>query len=523
MSRRGPRLAWRPGRYSDGLFTAVVLLIGLIARFNGFFSDSLWLDEAYTRYWTLQPLRDILLQPLSTEKFFTLLQCGVLAVFGDHDWALRLLPLLASLLAVPVIYRCVLLYAEKRVALVAAAFFWLFPLNVFWSRVGRGYTLLLLAATLTLYYSLLLTKNYRRSILWKLVGSTLLLLYSHKAGYFFAPLILVPIVIQSRRLVKEKWRILAPLSALILGCVPLLLNELASIEVNRVTFENSASLSTGGVTPISALGRSVYYMTPFTEAPTANLLPMPWVKFVVWVYLALFAVAVWRFRDRLLFCWIGVPPVFMGGMALLGMPAFIPTRTDLPLLAPLTIVLFLGIADWRQARRRMLALAALMSLLVPYYVTAFTRENAYVRRHDRANALAMTTQMGQYDACFLVDHAYFTYSRYLAPVLAQPCHAYRTTLNPNTALAATKAEVLRLEAMQGALAADGKVWVVAPATQTGLRHAQELVDTLRALAKEQRRVVQVTQAQFPFDWQGRVLIAQLNFTSEPAHSPKSTE
>ena len=94
--------------------------------------------------------------------------------------ALRLLPTLAGLLSLPLVYLLALRYLRYGVATSALGLFWLSPLVVYYSVAGRGYAWTLLAGLAGLAAALVLAQDrpvgrVRRRAAWAVIGGSAIL------------------------------------------------------------------------------------------------------------------------------------------------------------------------------------------------------------------------------------------------------------------------------------------------------------------------------------------------------------
>jgi mannosyltransferase len=137
----------------DGVLVALtVVAAGL--RLYGLGSQSLWYDEWLTTEAVGGGLGDLVHHVTDREGItptYFVVTWGWVRVFGDGDLALRLLPALAGIATVPVAYFAALAFdLSRRVARLAALLVAVNPLLVWYSQEARPYSLLALAAGLSL-------------------------------------------------------------------------------------------------------------------------------------------------------------------------------------------------------------------------------------------------------------------------------------------------------------------------------------------------------------------------------------
>jgi len=155
---------------------------------------ALWLDEAMLAVSLYERELSGLMQPLdyfqSAPLGWLWLQKAVILALGSSDWALRLWPLLASLLTLPLLYRLYCHWQGKSVALLGLGLAACTYILIFYAAEAKPYQTDVLAATLLLLGLQAWPEGPRR--LWWL-GSLGLLLpwFSLPAVLIMAPLGLV--------------------------------------------------------------------------------------------------------------------------------------------------------------------------------------------------------------------------------------------------------------------------------------------------------------------------------------------
>ena len=117
--------------------------------------ESLWFDEALSTWFALQPL-DLSIQGMLEEGlhhsplFYIMLR--PFAAGGFNEFALRLLPALLGVLAVPFLAQLGRLIASPRVGMIAALLLVINPFHVWYSRETRMYSLLFVVAVGSMYF-----------------------------------------------------------------------------------------------------------------------------------------------------------------------------------------------------------------------------------------------------------------------------------------------------------------------------------------------------------------------------------
>jgi mannosyltransferase len=208
------------GRPPDRLDAVLVGLIVVAAglRLYGLGSQSLWYDEWLTTVAVEGGLGDLVRHVAEREGItptYFLLTWGWIRVVGDGDTALRLLPALAGIATVPVAYYAALaLDLSRRVARLAALLVAVNPLLVWYSQEARPYSLLALAAGLSLLtFARARPPNTRWLAWWALAGAATVALHYFGAFVVGAEALLLLLAYRPR------WRpvALASLPAALVG------------------------------------------------------------------------------------------------------------------------------------------------------------------------------------------------------------------------------------------------------------------------------------------------------------------
>jgi dolichyl-phosphate-mannose-protein mannosyltransferase len=150
-------------------------------RFIELGRQPLWLDEATDAAFALRPIRDCIFAEFVHPPLYRLLLHEFVAVFGDSNFAVRVLPAIFGVLAI----LCVALVARElfpgaetpAVALTATS-----PFLIYFSQENRNYSLLIL---LTLVATLVFLQFRRTGRgLYRYCGLSILLLYTHYLAAF---------------------------------------------------------------------------------------------------------------------------------------------------------------------------------------------------------------------------------------------------------------------------------------------------------------------------------------------------
>jgi hypothetical protein len=174
--RTSAAVAWLP--------LVLIVLVAFVARFAALGGEGLWCDEGYTAWIVNRPIPEMLraLQRLDdAPPLFYLLTRGTTALAGRSEFALRLLPALAGVVAIAgLLHRA--RGRREPASLWAAAFLAVAAYGIFHARQARSYGLVfLLALVAVLGARDLLLRPTRRAGLGVVVGGSLLVL-THNLG-----------------------------------------------------------------------------------------------------------------------------------------------------------------------------------------------------------------------------------------------------------------------------------------------------------------------------------------------------
>ncbi|MCQ8894537.1 MAG: glycosyltransferase family 39 protein [Methanolinea sp.] len=139
-------------------YIQILLVLTVIAAILRFFSlglASLWLDEALTYRFSINPFME----------YWTLISAGgephpplfywlehPILVFGHNETTLRFLPAIFGIMTVPVIYFLGSEAVDRNAGIIAAAFLAFSPFHLFYSQEARMYSLMLLFLSLAMLF-----------------------------------------------------------------------------------------------------------------------------------------------------------------------------------------------------------------------------------------------------------------------------------------------------------------------------------------------------------------------------------
>jgi mannosyltransferase len=176
---------------AGGTPLVAIVLIGAALRFATLDLQSFSDDELFTVWLVKMPFSDMLSTVPNTEAtphLFYVLEWVSTQVFGAGEVGARVLPALAGLLTVPVVYAAAAIAASRRAALAAAAFAAVNPFLIWYSQEARAYALLILLSALSLTWLLAYVRWGRRSALVGWAVAAALALLTH----YFALFLVLP-------------------------------------------------------------------------------------------------------------------------------------------------------------------------------------------------------------------------------------------------------------------------------------------------------------------------------------------
>jgi hypothetical protein len=167
------------------LLVAVVVSAGVVLR--AWSHSPLWLDEVQTVQFAKLPLSDLhaALRTDGAPPLYYVLLHGWISLFGAGDWTVRALSMLASVLALPLVW-CLArrLGASREVAGIALVLSAVNPWSVRYAGEARMYSLVALEVLLGALALLRLRERVDRRGVLAVAASTAALLYTHYWAQF---------------------------------------------------------------------------------------------------------------------------------------------------------------------------------------------------------------------------------------------------------------------------------------------------------------------------------------------------
>ncbi len=167
----------------------ILVLVGFALRLYRIEAASFRGDEAFTVLnWVRQPLADTLSGPIPTSDpqpplAYALFR-GWGLLFGDGEFAMRLLPALFNLIGIPALYALGCRIGGSRLGLLAALLWAIHPFQIWHSQDARNYAIWAALSALSLWLALRAIEKQRR-VDWILyVGAAVLAAYTYYLELF---------------------------------------------------------------------------------------------------------------------------------------------------------------------------------------------------------------------------------------------------------------------------------------------------------------------------------------------------
>lgn len=187
------------------LIPGIFILVNFIIKFAVIDYRDICHDEPFTIFHAQQDLKSLfaIFTHENNPPLFFLIMHFWIAIFGISPVAVRFLPMLFSVLTVPVLYKTGLKFYNLWVAILATAIFSFSNYHILFSHDTRVYSLFGLLTCISFYAFFSLIKDgIKRKYVWILIISNILLIYSHFFG-FFIPFIQFVIVLTFKELRKK--------------------------------------------------------------------------------------------------------------------------------------------------------------------------------------------------------------------------------------------------------------------------------------------------------------------------------
>lgn len=179
------------------LWIILILFLGLFLRTYGLGDESLWIDEAATRFTTQQTAQEVVSDIYTTTTaapdffehggnppFYYLAANFWTGIIGISEAKLRFLSVIFGVASIYLIFLIGKMIFDYKVGLVSAFILSINYLHILYSQEARSYSLVILLTLLTIYFLLNALKKEKMSywIFYTLTGA--LLIYTHYFGVF---------------------------------------------------------------------------------------------------------------------------------------------------------------------------------------------------------------------------------------------------------------------------------------------------------------------------------------------------
>ncbi len=181
---------WLDSKWS----VAVIIALGVFFRVVPYvLNRSLWIDEAYVSMNILNRSWAGLVQPLDYDEVaplgFLFAQKGIVSLFGNNEYSLRLLPLLAGIGALLLFYTLARRCLSRNTALLALTLFALLNSHIYYSSEAKQYSTDVLITILLLLSAHNLLQSSQRNWLapaWLGIGGAIAVWFSHPSVFVLA-------------------------------------------------------------------------------------------------------------------------------------------------------------------------------------------------------------------------------------------------------------------------------------------------------------------------------------------------
>ena len=163
-----------------------IIIIAISLRLINLGNESLWYDEAFSLGISKFPVEKIISstsQDVHPPFYYILLHYWI-NVFGDNDFALKLMSIFFSIISIIVVYIFVQRIYNFRVAVIASLLLSFSRLDIYYSREVRMYTLIALLTLISMICLYFYFEKKKKSYLLIFAISTTLNLYTHNFALF---------------------------------------------------------------------------------------------------------------------------------------------------------------------------------------------------------------------------------------------------------------------------------------------------------------------------------------------------
>jgi hypothetical protein len=344
-----------------------IVALAALARLHDIDRLGIWVDEANTilSARSLSALFDKLRLDSSPPLFYVVLHFWM-RVVGDASWALRLLPALIGVVLVACIAWAGRELISRRAGLWAALFAAVSPIQIFYSKQVRMYSLLPLLALLSVTFLLrtLAGGGRRDRALW--IVFTILALYTHNFAVYLL-LVHGALIALSGRLVPDfrSWALAGTCVALAYApWIPVLLEQLGNQDHYAWFLEYWENAG-----PLAVFLHSFLSYSP--EQQTVTVKYQVWRGWPTFAVVALAVFGAWRQAGRhghAVALWPCVYLLVPMAAALLASswltPHYVAARVDQMMFPAFALLVGAGVAGLRPALLRVAVMAAIVAVAI---------------------------------------------------------------------------------------------------------------------------------------------------------------
>jgi 4-amino-4-deoxy-L-arabinose transferase-like glycosyltransferase len=276
----------------------ILTVIGAILRLYALDQASLWLDEAmtylfsinpFTEYWTLISAGGEVHPPL-----FYWLEYPMLAL-GHTETTLRFLPAIFGIITIPVIYFLGTEAVDRNTGILAAAFLTFSPFHLFYSQEARMYSLMLLFLALAMLSFFFAIKD--ESVKWWVIFGifSALAFWTHFYSLILIAGLYIYFLVRTVKTdltIKKLKGVGCSAAVLVLLCLPLLAIAW------KILIGRTAGAPTWGI-------RGLDVLTITFNQFSGNFLLIT-VLFVIFFFLGLYMISRTRPETSILFIWLTI-------------------------------------------------------------------------------------------------------------------------------------------------------------------------------------------------------------------------
>lgn len=167
----------------------LIFLVALFLRIDSLGKESMWLDEVYTvemsRLGPIQIVKEIIRQNENHPPLYYVLMHYWVMVFGDREFASRLLPALSGSFSVLLIYKFGKELFNKNTGLLAALIMSVSVFQIEYSQEARTYSLIVFLTLLSNYFFLRLLSVPKLKYVLGYILTGAVLIYDHYYWVFY--------------------------------------------------------------------------------------------------------------------------------------------------------------------------------------------------------------------------------------------------------------------------------------------------------------------------------------------------